>query len=191
MTSSSEKMTILLEMLEQQLTMLHIDARRPEVRVPDHLLGNPNLCINLSYRFRLPDLHIDEEGVSATLSFQQIPFHCYIPFDAIWALSFPSTSEQRLFIDSAPKEYLLSLLFERTLSEDEAAEETDTTAPSPQLAVAPQLAAEPIDSQPVQKSKPALRLVTSEVDAPPPTDETPQKPAPKRPTLRLIKNEES
>jgi stringent starvation protein B len=74
-------------LLARGLVMIHLDARRPEVVVPEYLSRDPHLCLNLSYRFGLPDLEIDDWGVRATLSFRGQGFHCRIPWTALFAMT--------------------------------------------------------------------------------------------------------
>ena len=64
-----------------------IDSRR-NVCVPTHLMGKPQLVLQLGYRMPVPirDLEIDESGWSATLSFGGSPFTCVVPWEAIYVI---------------------------------------------------------------------------------------------------------
>ncbi len=67
---------------------IHLDPRRPDVLVPKGFMGQPQLVlqVGLNMAIPIPDLHIDEVGISCTLSFNRSPFWCRIPWSAIYAL---------------------------------------------------------------------------------------------------------
>lgn len=79
------KKETLLGLLDRGTTMLHLDATRPGVVVPEQHEGDHHLRLNLSYRYRIPDLEIDDQGVRATLSFGGRGHHCTIPWGAVFA----------------------------------------------------------------------------------------------------------
>lgn len=83
--------------------MLHLDARKPAVEVPPHLKHQPNLALNLSYRFNIPDLQITDAAAQASLSFQGQRFFCVLPFSAIFALSIDQTATY-LWLPEVPPE---------------------------------------------------------------------------------------
>lgn len=61
-----------------------IDARKSDVVVPHHLkCEDLSLQIGYDMAIPIPDLEMDEQGIRATLSFNQAPFHCTIPWHAI------------------------------------------------------------------------------------------------------------
>ena len=67
---------------------IHLDPRRPDVLVPRGFMGQPQLVlqVGLNMAIAIPDLKIDEAGISCTLSFNRSPFWCRIPWSAIYAL---------------------------------------------------------------------------------------------------------
>jgi stringent starvation protein B len=67
---------------------IHLDPRRPGVHVPKWLAQQPQLVlqIGLNMAIAIPDLKVDDEGISCTLSFQRHPFWCRLPWASIWAL---------------------------------------------------------------------------------------------------------
>ena len=85
-----EKKARLLEALDKGMAMVHLDARRPGVLVPEHLKGELHLMLNLSYRFDPPDLSVGEWGIRQTLTFQGRSFTVAIPWSALYAILFPS-----------------------------------------------------------------------------------------------------
>ena len=74
---TDEKKSRLLGALDQGLTMVHLDARRPGVLVPAELKVQPHLALNLSYRFDPPDLHVSGDTPIALLCevIKHCPFH--------------------------------------------------------------------------------------------------------------------
>jgi stringent starvation protein B len=67
---------------------VHLDPRLAGVEVPAWLKEQPQLVlqVGLHMLIPIPDLHVDEDGVSGTLSFSRNPFMCRLPWDAIFAL---------------------------------------------------------------------------------------------------------
>jgi len=67
---------------------VHLDPRREGVAVPAWLRRQPQLVlqVGLDLAIPIPDLKIEDEGISATLSFSRTPFTCEVPWDAIFAL---------------------------------------------------------------------------------------------------------
>jgi stringent starvation protein B len=100
----ASKREALLALLDQGMVMLHLDARRPGVQVPGYLTHEAHLRLNLSYRFLLDDLAIDDWGVRATLSFRGQPFLCRLPWSALFALTRSGTEEGWLWPGDLPPE---------------------------------------------------------------------------------------
>jgi stringent starvation protein B len=103
------KKELLERMLERGMAMIHLDARRDDVDVPAQYRTDPQLRLNLSYRFQGGDLHVDGEHVRATLSFSGIPYTCMVPLDAIFAMVSHITGESFFFPTDAPPEALAVL----------------------------------------------------------------------------------
>lgn len=67
---------------------IHLDPRRPGVLVPARLRSQAQvvLQVGLDMPVPIPDLRIDEDGVFGTLSFKGVPFTCFVPWGAVFAL---------------------------------------------------------------------------------------------------------
>jgi stringent starvation protein B len=67
---------------------VHLDPRQPGVVVPTRLRLQAQvvLQVGLDMPVPIPDLRIDEEGVYGTLSFKGVPFTCFVPWAAVFAL---------------------------------------------------------------------------------------------------------
>jgi stringent starvation protein B len=102
----SEKKQRLLQALGQGMVMVHLDARRPGVAVPEALKSEPHLRLNLSYRFDPPDLSVNEWGIRATLSFSGKRFTVAVPWSSLFAMTGHGTKEFWLYPEDMPKELI-------------------------------------------------------------------------------------
>lgn len=82
------KKDVALALLQGPSLFIHLDPRKPEVIVPLHFKKQAQLVlqVGLNMAVPIPDLHVDDEGVSCTLSFNRSPFWCRLPWTAIYAL---------------------------------------------------------------------------------------------------------
>jgi stringent starvation protein B len=67
---------------------VHLDPRKPDVVVPLYFKKQPQLVlqVGLNMAIAIPDLKVDDEGVTCTLSFNRKPFWCRLPWTAVFAL---------------------------------------------------------------------------------------------------------
>lgn len=163
-----EKEALIGEMLERSMVMLTVDARAPGVEVPPRLRQDPQLRLNLSYRFGL-QLELGPWGIHTTLTFGGVPHSCKLPWSAIYQVFSHQTSEQYVFLEDVPDD-LAALLAEDlpavATEQGEAKEER-----RPRLSIVPPLADEaPLDGE-----------------APSPQKSEEPEPAPSRAHLRRIK----
>jgi hypothetical protein len=82
------KKDVALALLERASVFVHLDPRSAEVVVPPWLKRQYKLIlqIGLNLAVNIPDLSVEEDGVSCTLSFSRRPHFCYVPWDAVYAL---------------------------------------------------------------------------------------------------------
>jgi stringent starvation protein B len=82
------KKDVALALLESSTLFMHLDPRHDEVKVPPWFKRQPQLVlqVGLNMPVPIPDLNVDDDGVSCTLSFNRTPFFCYVPWAAIYAL---------------------------------------------------------------------------------------------------------
>lgn len=99
-----EKKDRVLEALEEGMTQLHLDARRPGVLVPESFRQEHHLVLNVSYRFDPPDLSVSEWGVRQTLSFGGSRFTVGVPWSALYAVASLTTRAFWMFPDDMPQE---------------------------------------------------------------------------------------
>jgi hypothetical protein len=83
------KKEVMLALLERSEARVHLDARRPGVRLPQRLLGDGHVRLDYGYGLRppIPDIEVTDEGISATLSFSQRPFATFVPWSAVYLIA--------------------------------------------------------------------------------------------------------
>ena len=78
-----------LALLQEGWTSLHLDARREGVVVPAHLKTEAHLVLQYGNDLPIPitDLVVDDQGVSATLSFSRTPHRTVVPWTAVYVIA--------------------------------------------------------------------------------------------------------
>jgi hypothetical protein len=79
----------MLALLERSEARVHLDARKPGVRLPDRLLGDGHVRLDYGHGLTppIPDLDIGDDGITATLSFSRVPFQTFVPWTAIYLIA--------------------------------------------------------------------------------------------------------
>jgi stringent starvation protein B len=103
----SKKQT-LLAYLERGVAMVHLDARRPGVSVPQQYAQEAHLRLNLSYRYSIRDMEISDKDVRATLSFGGRPFHCLMPWEAVFGIT-SHDGDGQVWPEDLPAEVMRSM----------------------------------------------------------------------------------
>lgn len=82
------KKDVVMALLEKSSVYVHLDPRPESVMVPPWFKNQPQLVLQLGLNMPvpIPDLNVDEAGVSCTLSFNRSPQFCRVPWKAIYAL---------------------------------------------------------------------------------------------------------
>ena len=82
------KKEVALTLLEGPSLFVHLDPRRAGVLVPKWFMRQSQLVlqVGLNMAIPIPDLKVDEQGITCTLSFNRAPFWCRLPWSAIYAL---------------------------------------------------------------------------------------------------------
>ncbi|MBI5607508.1 MAG: hypothetical protein HY902_01355 [Deltaproteobacteria bacterium] len=99
-----QKRKVFDELLQQGITALHLDARRPDVMVPPHLADQAWLVLNYSWRYGVHDFRFDDEAVEASLSFGGRPYFCRVPWSAVFAVTDTSRNQGYIWNDEVPGE---------------------------------------------------------------------------------------
>jgi stringent starvation protein B len=87
-TRLPRKKDVALALLEKSSMYVHLDPRGERVLVPNWFRKQPQLVlqVGLNMAIPIPDLHVDDDGLSCTLSFNRSPHHCVVPWSAVYAL---------------------------------------------------------------------------------------------------------
>ena len=87
-TQLPPKKDVVLALLESTDVFVHLDPRGDHVKVPAWFKHQPQLVlqIGLNMPVPIPDLEVDDESVSCTLSFNRSPFFCFVPWNHVYAL---------------------------------------------------------------------------------------------------------
>lgn len=101
---AAQKRAMFAELLQEGIAALHLDPRAPGVQVPARFVGQPQLVLNFSYRYRLHDFEVDDQVVEATLSFGGQPFFCRLPWYAVFAVTNDGRDKGRVWAQDVPPE---------------------------------------------------------------------------------------
>lgn len=94
-----QKKAILEEFLSHGTTRVVVDGTHPLTKLPEYLLEDFSVHLDLSYDFgiRFP-MSLEDDGIRAVLSFNRSSFLCFIPWDALWMAQVQEGPEPRLII---------------------------------------------------------------------------------------------
>ncbi len=104
------------ELLSKGDTMLCIDSRQSEIKVPETHRGTADLRLVINLGFRHP-IQTLPDGIEAELLFSGAPYLCWIPYDSLWGVYNPQTGEGYLWPGQLPEE--LHDVFYKELKEEE------------------------------------------------------------------------
>jgi stringent starvation protein B len=82
------KKDVALALLERSSVYVHLDPRQPAVVVPPWFKKQAQLVlqVGLNMQVPIPDLRLDDDGLSCTLSFNRDPFFCVVPWASVFAM---------------------------------------------------------------------------------------------------------
>ncbi|MBK6693512.1 MAG: hypothetical protein IPG50_15085 [Myxococcales bacterium] len=82
------KKDVLTVLLDRSTVFIHLDPRSETVIVPPGFKKEPRLVLQIGHTMAvpIPDLTVNEEGWSGTLSFRKVPFRCVVPWSAVFAM---------------------------------------------------------------------------------------------------------
>lgn len=92
-------------LLEGDSVFVHLDPRREGVVVPKHFGQQAQLVLQIGLNMPrpIPDLEVDDDGISCTLSFGGTPFWCRMPWSSVFALV-GSDGRSMVWPDDVPTE---------------------------------------------------------------------------------------
>jgi stringent starvation protein B len=105
MTRLPPKKDVALALLEQATVLVHLDPRGEQVQVPAWFKRQPQLVLQIGLNMPkpIPDLSVDDAGISCTLSFSNTPFYCHLPWASVYAL-IGASGRGMVWPDDVPKE---------------------------------------------------------------------------------------
>jgi hypothetical protein len=105
MTRLPPKKDVALALLEQATVLVHLDPRGEQVLVPAWFKRQPQLVLQIGLNMPkpIPDLNVDDEGISCTLSFSNTPHYCHLPWGSVYAL-IGASGRGMVWPDDVPKE---------------------------------------------------------------------------------------
>lgn len=82
------KKDVALALLERSNVDVYLDPRSEGVVVPPQFRKEPRLIlkIGLNMHVPIPDLRVDDDSMSCTLSFSRTPFYCVVPWSSVFAM---------------------------------------------------------------------------------------------------------
>jgi stringent starvation protein B len=82
------KKDVATALLQGPSLYIHLDPRKPDVIVPQYFKKQPQLVlqVGLNMAIPIPDLKVEDDAITCTLSFSRKPFWCRLPWTAVFAL---------------------------------------------------------------------------------------------------------
>lgn len=130
----TSKRSAVEELLEQGMVLVTVDATADDVTVPEHLQDDPQLRLNLSFRFGLP-MELDDWGVRATLTFAGHPFDCRLPWSSIYLIVSHVSGRPVLFPRDVPESLMQAFAEATRMQTEEGEGEIEPIKQRPKLTV--------------------------------------------------------
>lgn len=113
------KKEVALALLERSNVDVYLDPRANGVVVPPQFRREPRLIlkIGLNMPVPIPDLRLDDESMSCTLSFSRSPFFCVVPWDSVFAMV-GDDGRGMVWPDDVPQELAVRVVEDRRPSSE-------------------------------------------------------------------------
>lgn len=133
------KKDVCLALLEQSVVRVFLDPRREGVTIPVWLKKQPQLLLDvgLNMPIPIPDLHVGEDALTCTLSFNRAPFFCVVPWTSVFALV-GDADRGMIWPDDVPTELQIHAA---------QAPAAKPERPRPQLSAVPNIPSEPAQEE--------------------------------------------
>jgi len=114
------KKEVALALLERSNVDVYLDPRAKGVVVPPQFRKEPRLIlkIGLNMPVPIPDLRLDDESMSCTLSFNRAKFYCVVPWLSVFAMV-GDDGRGMVWPDDVPQELAVRVVDERKPEEPE------------------------------------------------------------------------
>src|SRR5512138_2239952 len=108
--SAPDKRRTLETLLARGPVLVHVDARRAEVSVPPRFRADPSLVLRFGYTLSpaIADLTVDDHAIAGTLTFGGQPFHCVLPWTAVYAAMVEGEQRGTVWPEDVPEDVLTS-----------------------------------------------------------------------------------
>lgn len=148
------KREFIAEILDEGPVLLHVDARYDGVVVPERLKVDPRLVLRFGHGLapEITDLAADEEEIAGTLTFGGVPFHCMLPWPAVYAAVSEVSQQAMVWPDDVP----LEVLDEMAKRNDDDGTKPLRSVPNPPASSDCEVVATPSAAK---RSRPHLKLV--------------------------------
>ncbi|OJY30875.1 MAG: hypothetical protein BGO98_29385 [Myxococcales bacterium 68-20] len=115
------KKEVALALLERSNVDVYLDPRANGVVVPPQFRKEPRLIlkIGLNMPVPIPDLRLDDESMSCTLSFNRTKFFCVVPWQSVFAMV-GDDGRGMVWPDDVPQELAVRAEVQRPSGEDGA-----------------------------------------------------------------------
>jgi stringent starvation protein B len=106
--SAPDKRRTLETLLGRGPVLVHVDARRAEVSVPARFRADASLVLRFGFSLSpaIADLAVDDDGISGTLTFGGQPFHCVLPWTAVYAAMVEGEQRGTVWPEDVPEDVL-------------------------------------------------------------------------------------
>jgi stringent starvation protein B len=106
--SAPDKRRTLETLLARGPVLVHVDARRAEVAVPPRFRADASLVLRFGYSLSpaIADLSVDDTAISGTLTFGGQPFHCVLPWTAVYAAMVEGEQRGTVWPEDVPEDVL-------------------------------------------------------------------------------------
>src|SRR5258705_3181541 len=106
--SAPDKRRTLEALLSRGPVLVHVDARRAEVAVPPRFRADPSLVLRFGYQLSpaIADLTVDDAAIAGTLTFGIQPFHCFLPWTAVYAAMVEGEQRGTVWPEDVPEDVL-------------------------------------------------------------------------------------
>ena len=100
------KKEVALALLERTSVFVHLDPRVEAVVVPAGFKKQAQLVLQVGLNMPVPkrDLHLDDEGMTCTLSYNRTPFVCVVPWSSVYAVVGCDDGRGMIWPDDVPPE---------------------------------------------------------------------------------------
>ena len=106
--SAPDKRRTVEQLLGRGPVLVHVDARRAEVSVPARFRADASLVLRFGFSLSpaIPDLVVDDNGISGSLTFAGQPFHCVLPWTAVYAAMVEGEQRGTVWPEDVPEDVL-------------------------------------------------------------------------------------